>query len=207
MLKRNSSVRTDDRGFSLVELLISAAIIPIVLSAAYFAFGGMSGNYSKIEATSEASGEAQKGLDTLVREIRQAREIRDGSGAFSIASGSRCAFYCDLDRDNVPELVEYYVDGNDLYRRTFEPALSVYPYNYPADALAERVMNIGGMTSQVVFTYYGSVGDQLTVTSENLNSISAVGIHLLATRPSLGGPVSVDFTTKVKVRALFNSLS
>jgi prepilin-type N-terminal cleavage/methylation domain-containing protein len=207
MMRRHAtSAREDDRGFSLVELLITAALIPIVLGAAYFAFGAMTGNYSKIEAVSEATGEAQRGLDTLVRELRQAQEIKDGGGAFQSATATSCSFYCDVDRDGTPERVTYYVDGTDLYRTVGEAGIQVYPYNF-VDAPALRVLNIGAMTSAVVFTYYDSNAPLDVASGANLNTICAVGIHLSATRPSQGGLVSVDFSTKVKIRALFNSLS
>jgi len=183
-----------------------AALTPVILSAAYLAFGAMTSNYSRIEATSEATGEAQKGLDTLVRELRQGRQIQEGGGAFANATSNSCSFYCDADLDGAPERITYYVDGTDLYRMVGEPAIQVYPYNF-ANGPATRVLNIGGMTSQAVFTYYNSAGDVLTVSSANRSQISAVGIHLLATRPSSGGLVSVDFSTKVKIRALFNSIS
>lgn len=197
----------DDQGFSLVELLISALLIPLILSAAYLSFGGMSSNYSKIEAGSEATSEAQRGLDTLVREMRQAQEIKDGGGAFESATATKASFYCDVDRDGIPERVTYYVDGTDLYRALGEPSLAVYPYAF-VDGPAQRVMNIGGMTSTVVFTYFDSGNAQMSsVTSDTLSTISAVSVHLSATRPSQGGLVSVDFSTRVKVRALFNSLS
>lgn len=206
MKARHAPTRVTDTGFSLVELLMAAALIPVILSAAYLAFGGLSGNYSLIEATSDAAGEAQRGLDTLVRELRQAREITDGGGAFADASDTSCAFYCDADRDGAPELITYYVNDADLYRKVGEPALQVYPYNFQ-DSPAVRVLNLGGMTSGVVFTYFDRNGAPLELDGTNKNSISAVGIHLTATRPSQGGPVSVDFVTKVKIRALFNSLS
>jgi prepilin-type N-terminal cleavage/methylation domain-containing protein len=198
--------RDDDRGFSLIELLITAAIIPVILGAAYLAFGTMSGNYSKVEAVSEATGEAQTGLDTLVRELRQAQEIKDGGGAFATATATSCSFYCDVDRDGTPERVTYYVDSTDLYRSVSEASIAVYPYNF-VDAPAVRVMNVGGMTSAVVFTYYDQSAPLTVVSTANLNTICSVGIHLSATRPSQSGPISVDFSTRVKIRALFNSLS
>jgi len=181
-------------------------IIPIVLSAAYMAFGGMSSNYSKIEAASEATSEAQRGLDTLVREIRQAQEIKDGGGAFEKATGSECFFYCDVDRDGVPERISYYVNASDLYRAVGKATTRVYPFTF-IDGPAERVMNLGAMTSSVVFTYYSNSDPNTPMTSGNLSTIAAVGIDLSATRPSQGGLVSVKFSTRVKVRALFNSLS
>lgn len=213
MMKRDlTSARTDDRGFNLVELLIVAALTPMILGAAYLAFGAMTSNYSRIEATSEATGEAQRGLDTLVRELRQARQVQEGGGAFASATGSSCSFYCDVDLDGTPELVTYYVQGSDLYRGVGQPALQVYPYNFPTrdQTMFARVLNVGGMTSEAVFTYFNSTApDAISEQSlsANLSTISAVGIRLLATRPSTGGLVSVDFSTKVKIRALFNSLS
>ena len=212
MRKLTTSARGDDQGFSLIELLISAAIIPVILGAAYLAFGSMSGNYSKVEAVSEATGEAQTGLDTLVRELRQAQEIKDGGGAFAAATATSCSFYCDVDLDGTPELVAYYVQGSDLYRGVGEPALPVYPYNFPTrdQTMFARVLNVGGMTSEAVFTYFNSTASAAISEqslSASLSTISAVGIRLLASRPSTGGLVSVDFSTKVKIRALFNSLS
>jgi len=206
MRRLTTSARRDDQGFSLIELLISAAIIPVILGAAYLAFGSMSGNYSKVEAVSEATGEAQTGLDTLVRELRQAQEIKDGGGAFAAATATSCSFYCDVDRDGTPERVTYYVDSTDLYRSVSEASIAVYPYDF-VDAPAVRLMNVGGMTSGVVFTYYDQSAPLTVVSTANLSTISSVGIHLSATRPSQGGPISVDFTTRVKIRALFNSLS
>ena len=206
MRRLATSADRDDQGFSLIELLISAAIIPIILGVTFLAFGSMSGNYSKVEAVSEATGEAQTGLDTLVRELRQAQEIKDGGGAFATATATSCSFYCDVDRDGTPERVTYYVDSTDLYRSVSEASIPVYPYNY-VDAPAVRVMNVGGMHSAVVFTYYDQSAPMTVVSTANLNTICSVGIHLSATRPSQGGPVSVDFTTRVKIRALFDSLS
>lgn len=207
-MKRSvTSKRMDDKGFNLVELLIVAALTPVILSASYLAFGAMSNNYSKIEATSDASGEAQRGLDTLVRELRQGREIQEGGGAFEVATGSSCSFYCDADLDGAPERVTYYVaDGTDLYRKVGEPTLQVHPYDF-VDGPALRVLNIGGMAAQAVFTYYNTADQVLPMPISNRTVISAVGIRLLATRSSTSGLVSVDFSTKVKIRALFNSLS
>jgi prepilin-type N-terminal cleavage/methylation domain-containing protein len=195
----------DDRGFSLVELLFASIILPIALGAAYLVFITLSGNYSSISAQSEATSEAQRAMDTMVREIRQAQEIEEGSGAFEVAQASRCSFYCDIDRDGVPERITYYVDGTDLYRVLAEPQILVYPYNY-ADATAQRVVNLT-TASTVVFTYFDE-SDPLTVDSTPAPaSVCAVGIHLSASRPAQNGQVSVDFTTRVKIRALFNSLS
>jgi len=197
--------RHDDAGFSLVELLISVVILPLVLSAAYMVFMTLSGNYSSISAQSEATAEAQRALDVLVRELRQGQEITDGGGAIAISEPGRCSFYVDVDRDGIPERVTYYVDGTDLYRAEGEASAPVYPYNFE-DGPAQRIVNLT-TSSSVVFTYYDQSAPSTVDVTPNPSSIVAVGIHLSASRPAQNGQVAVDFQTRVKIRALFNSLS
>ena len=195
-----------DEGFSLTELLAAVAILPIILGAAYMVFFTLSGNYSSIAAQSEATSEAQRAMDTMVREIRQGQEITDGGGAVAAATATRCSFYADLDRDGTPERITYYVDGSDLYRAQAEPQSPVYPYGY-VDGPAQRVVNLT-TSSTVVFTYFDKSAPTTPVTgTPNIATICAVGVHLSASRPSQNGQVAVDFTTRVKIRALFNSLS
>lgn len=198
-------MRHQEAGFSLIELLIASIILPIVLSCAYLVFITLSGNYSGISAQSEATAEAQRAMDTMSREIRQAQEITAGGGALCVATASRCSFYVDIDRDGAPERITYYTDGTDLYRMQAEPALPVYPYNY-TDGVAVRVVNLS-TSSAVVFTYFDQSNPNVAVTgTPNLPTISAVGIDLSASRPAQNGQVSVDFTTRVKIRAMFDSL-
>jgi len=194
-----------DLGFTLIEMLLAALILPIVLSAAYLTFTTLSGNYSDISAQSEATSEAQQALDTMVREMRQGQEITDGGGALGVAQADRCSFYADIDRDGVPERITYYVDGTDLYREEATATIAIYPYNF-VDKPAARVVNLT-TSSAVVFTYFDK-NDPLDVdTTPNPATVCAIGIHLSASRPAENGQVSVDFSTKVKIRALFNSLS
>jgi prepilin-type N-terminal cleavage/methylation domain-containing protein len=207
---RGARAPAGEGGFSLLELLITLAILPIVLAAAYLVFITLSGNYSSVSAQSEATSEAQRALDIMVREMRQAREIviddNGNTAALATATPTYCSFYADMDRDGVPERITYYVDGTDLYRKMEEPAASVYPYGF-VNGPAQRVVNLT-TTSQVVFTYYydGSP-DTPAASPVTPAQVSAIGIRLSASRPSQNGQIAVDFTTRVKIRALFNSLS
>lgn len=197
--------RAGDGGFTLIELLLSALILPIVLSASYMVFITLSGNYSSISATSEATSEAQRAMDIMVREMRQAQEVSDGAGAFEVAQARRCSFYADVDRDGTPERITYYVDGTDLYRALAEPSSPVYPYGY-VDGPAQRVVNLS-TSSAVVFTYFDASAPTTEDPTPDPKTVCAVGIDLSASRDAQNGLVSVDFRTRVKIRALFNSLS
>lgn len=193
-----------DVGFSLMELMLAVAILPIILGAAYQVFITLSGNYSTISAQSEATSEAQRAMDIMVREMRQAQEIEVGKGVFETATSSRAAFYADLDRDGTPERITYYVDGADLYRAQAEPAQLVAPYGF-VDGPAQRVVNLT-TASAVVFTYYDMIDPMVIDVTPNPPTVCAVGIHLSAARPAQNGTVAVDFATRVKIRAVFNSL-
>jgi prepilin-type N-terminal cleavage/methylation domain-containing protein len=196
---------SDERGFSLTELIITSAILPIVLGAAYLVFMTLSGNYSSVAAQSEATSEAQRALDIMVREIRQAQEVENGAGAVAVAGPTMCSFYADLDRCGVPERITYYVDGTDLYRVEAESSTQASPYAY-VDGTAKRVVNLT-TTSQVVFTYYVESDPDNPAAEPAPGQVSSVGIRLSASRPAQNGQVAVDFTTRVKIRAQFDSLS
>jgi prepilin-type N-terminal cleavage/methylation domain-containing protein len=204
-ISEKSTESPRDAGFTLIEVLLAAVILPIVLSAAYLVFITLSGNYSSISAQSEATSEAQRALDGMVREIRQAQQITDGGGALATATATTCSFYCDTNQDGVPERITYYVDGSDLYRVEAHSTTPAYPYAY-ADGPATRVVNLT-TSSAVVFTYYDNSDPMNVDRTPNPATICAVGIHLSASRPAQNGQVSVDFSTRVKIRALFDSLS
>lgn len=200
------SAQNDDTGFSLVELLISAAIMPLVLAAAYLVFITLSGNYSSISAQSEATAEAQRAMDTLTREIREAQQVTEGGGAFATTpTASSVSFYSDVDHDGIPELISYYVDGTDLYRSEAKSTSPVSPYDFPTNVPAQRVVNLT-TSSSVVFTFYDASDPLSADATPDRATVCAVGIHLSASRPAQNGQVSVDFSTRVKIRALFNSL-
>jgi len=200
-----NATQPHDGGFSLVELVMVCAILPIVLSAAYLVFITLSGNYSSISAQSEATSEAQRAMDIMVREMRQAQEVTTNGGALAVAQPGRCSFYVDLDRDGIPERVTYYVDGTDLYRTVGEAANAVYPYGH-VDGTAQRVVNLT-TTSVVVFTYFENGSPDTVASNPVPANVCSIGIRLSASRPAQNGQVAVDFTTRVKIRALFNSLS
>jgi prepilin-type N-terminal cleavage/methylation domain-containing protein len=197
--------RPGDAGFTLLELLMASAILPIVLGAAYLVFITLSGCYSSIAAQSEASAEAQRAMDGMVRELRQGQEITQGGGALATATPTFCSFYCDDDHDGIPERITYYVDGTDLYRVEAHSSTQAYPYKY-VDGPATRVVNLSTSAS-VVFTYYDESDPTNVDPTPTPPTICAVGVHLTASRMSQNGPVSVDFTTRVRIRALFDSIS
>jgi prepilin-type N-terminal cleavage/methylation domain-containing protein len=197
--------RAGEGGFSLLELVITSAILPIVLAAAFLVFMTLSGNYSSVAAQSEATSEAQRALDIMVREMRQAQKVEADGGAVATATATFCSFYADLDRDGVPERITYYVDGTDLYRAVATSTGPATPDSF-VDGPAQRVVNLT-TSSAVVFTYF-TVGEPDTAVEHPAPAqVSAIGIRLSASRPAQNGQIAVDFTTRVKIRAQFDSLS
>jgi prepilin-type N-terminal cleavage/methylation domain-containing protein len=194
-----------EAGFTLVELVLVCVILPVVLGAAYLVMQAMSTNYNTIQTRADATGDTQRVLDTMVRELRQGQEIAEGGGAFAVATPTRCTFYSDIDHNGVPDRVSYYVSNGSLYRVVGKAGISVYPYNF-VDQTPVDELDLGGASSSI-FTYYDSgVPPQLVTSSTLMNTIAVVAMNLQCKRTSQAGMVSVGMSTQVKIRSLFNSL-
>lgn len=96
-------------GFTLVETIVSIAIfvliIGLVTGAILFVYKTQ--GYTKEESL--AVGEARRGVDELVKEIREAQPGEDGSYSIERAADKEFAFYSDIDQDGKMERVRYYL--------------------------------------------------------------------------------------------------
>lgn len=110
------------RGLSLIETLVwismfTAAMFAIVSSVISFY---RTSNYAIQEATAITS--AQRGLDLMVRQIREASYASNGAYPVISIATSSFAFYAEIDGDSGIERVRYYLDNRTLVRGVVQPA-------------------------------------------------------------------------------------
>ncbi len=150
------------RGMGIVETIVYVGVflmimLAIVTSIQYFY---RTNNYSIQQASAVTS--AQRGIDTMVRELREA--AYSSNGAYPIVSFGQndLRFYANVDTDPLIEEVHYYVQGTSLMRGVIDPSGDPPSYANPevASAISDNVRNVAHGIP--IFTYYDTNGTQIT---------------------------------------------
>lgn len=102
MLKRNSS-------FTLVETLVVIAVFTLIMITITGTVVMLYRTYSYQWQQSIAIDEARRGIETMVKEIREAREGENGSYPIELAGNKEFIFYSDIDNDGKSERVRYFL--------------------------------------------------------------------------------------------------
>ena len=152
-----------ERGFTLIEAITTLAIFMIISVSVVSSIVMLyKGNRYAMEQ-SIAVENARRGVEQMVRDIREASY--SDSGAYPVVSigSTSVAFYSDLDRDNDVELVRLFLSGTSFKKRVTNPSGSPATYNEANGAestLSENVRN--GEQGAPIFEYYNSSGVKLT---------------------------------------------
>ncbi len=97
------------KGFTLIETLVTifvfALAIGVVSGFILMAYRTQSYTWQQ----SIAIDEARRGIETMVKEIREAREGDDGSYPIEMAGDKEFIFYSDIDKDGETERVRYFL--------------------------------------------------------------------------------------------------
>ena len=166
------------RGLTYVEMLVvvmifSMVMITIVNSVLYF----YRTNKSSIEQAYQIES-ARKGIELLVRDIREATYSDVGAYPLVAMASSSLSFYSDTDRDNSIELIHYELQGKKLLRSvtnaTGTPA--TYTGTTATTTVSSNVRNFSDNIS--VFQFFNASGTQAT-TSAGLASVLTVSVSLV----------------------------
>lgn len=99
------------RAFTLIETLIVILVFSLVLWAVFSLILMFYQNYDHIFDQSVAINEARKGIETMVKEIREARVSDNGSYPIELAGEKEFIFYSDIDKDGDTERIRYFLGG------------------------------------------------------------------------------------------------
>lgn len=99
---------------------------------------------------------ARRGLELIVRDIREMTYGDDGTYPLAEMGTSTIAFYSDIDRDNSVEYVRYVLSGTTLFKYVYNATGTplAYPTTTPSETytVSEYVRNVSQATS--TFRYY-----------------------------------------------------
>ncbi len=170
----------DKKGFSFIEMIVAISIFTIVIialasSAIYF----YRSNAYSVEQ-SFAVNSARKGIEFMVRDIREA--IYSDEGAYPIVSASSNSFnfYSDVDKDNSVERVRYYFENGSLKKGIIKSSGNPPVYNSANEVvyiISENVRNIE--QGVPIFRYYDNTGGEIFNPSINITIIAFIKVNLI----------------------------
>lgn len=104
-----------EQGFSLAELLIVTAILPMMMAAVFLVYQGSQRIYLRSSSLEAAQAETRFGIDTLARDLRLIGSYCTGACApITALSSSSITFWGDIDGDTVIGDVETTTVGSTL---------------------------------------------------------------------------------------------
>ena len=219
--------RGGDPGFTLVELLVSVAILGFVLAVVFLMLNSVQSMADRLNANAVATDEARHAVDVMTRELRMAQvpdPPSNGTAApanmqNSLFTGSiqdqKLSFWADVDRDGTAELVTYKMSGNSLVRTVTELAsettlgsegpAQVLVANFPASVRA----------TDPIFRYWDENGNRIATgggsgsIDPNVYTVVAVELDVTAASTgqfSSGAQVSSTIDNLVRLRSARTSL-
>lgn len=147
---------------TLIETVVWVAItlsamLAIVTSVQYFY---RTNNYAVEQAAAVSS--AQRGIEAMVKTIREAAYSSNGAYPVIAMSSSSVAFYADIDNDPFIERLRFFVEGNSLKRGLIDPSGDPPVYTNPESisSVSDYVRNFD--QNVPTFRYYDLNGNLMT---------------------------------------------
>ncbi|MEK7601079.1 MAG: hypothetical protein AAB480_00915 [Patescibacteria group bacterium] len=189
------------RGVTFIETLVWIVLFTLVMlaitqSVLYFY---RTSNYVIQESTAISS--AQRGIDSMVRVIREA--AYSDTGAYPIVSmaTSSFTFYANTDTDTPVEKVRYYISGTTLYLGVVNPSgdPAVYTGAEATTTLSDNIKNISQSVN--LFTYYDQNGAQISDFTQIAN-VRFVTLNLVADIDPNRAPTLLTLRSSAALRNL-----
>lgn len=198
-------MKSDAKGFTAVELLVSLALLSLTLGSIYSLYMSFIEQCTTESVKINVQQRVRSGLDMMIRDIRVAGLDPEATGDFGIvaATSQRIEFTADQDMDGVLdgadisdgigtpdiEYIAYEWDGNDAIRLML----------YKADGTLEFSERVVTNVTDLAFTYL----DSDNATTSVIDDIRTVGIQMTIQKPSgHRGQVSRTLVKRVKCRNL-----
>lgn len=159
----NKLTTINNTGFSLVETILVVAISTFVFLAMVSAinFFYRTNDYSVQQAAAITS--ARRGVENMVRDIREASYSNNGAYPVLEMSTSSFTFFSDIDQDEMVEQVRYFLDGTDFKLAATKPTGNPPSYTTGTEntqIVSDNVRN--NAQNEPVFRYFNAAGQEMT---------------------------------------------
>jgi len=191
------------QGFTLIETIITIVIFALMMGvvSGFIVMAYRTQSYTWQQSI--AISEARKGVETMVKEIREARPGDDGSYIIEKAEDFQFIFYSDIDKDLAVERVRYFIEGTDFKKGVIDP--TGWPIQYPLEneeifTLSQYVRN-----QPPIFKYFGGDGIELSPPAR-LKDTKLMEVYLIIDVNPVRTPQAFTLKSSVQIRNLKTNL-
>jgi len=208
---RTAMFKKNINGITLIEILVAMGIfvVAITLVFVFVSQGFRTSNFSLEQST--AIAEAQRGIETMVRELRETQAADTGAYPLEFIDKNELIFYGDIDRDNKTERVRYFLAGSDFRKGIIEPSGDPTSYLFTDERINTISQYVRNTSTTPIFSYYN--GDWPADTINNPLSTPAdptepklVKVYLKINVFPERAPVDFDLESSVHLRNLKDNL-
>ncbi len=194
------------KGMSLVEMLVVVALFTILSLAITNSIDSFYKFNSYTIAQSYQVSEARRGLQNLIRDIREMTYADDGAFPLISRGSTTISFYSDIDRDDSVELIEYELATTTLYKNIYDAVGSPPIYNTsPSETIIISRYVQNNLQGTEIFNYFNEGGLQATSTTL-VTDIRYVGVNLIINIDPVRDPGEFSLRSSASLRNLIENL-
>ncbi len=142
------------KGASIIEAIVMIFVFALAMAAltsflinTYRAYNF---NFQQVAAINEG----RRGIETMVKEIREATYGDDGSYPIVEAGDDHFIFFSDIDKDSAVERVRYFLDGSNFKKGIVEPSGDPPQYILNNETISVLSSYVRNTIPTPIFTYY-----------------------------------------------------
>jgi len=187
-------------GFTFIETLVTIAIFALAMGAVsgFIVMGYRTQSYTWQQ--SQVIGEARRGIETMIKEIREARGGDDGSYIIEKAEDFQFIFYSDIDKDDLTERVRYFIEGTDLKKEVIKP--QGFPISYPEENKETFILSQYVRNNPPIFQYFDGCGKELLPLPARLKDTKLMKTYLVVNINPDRPPDEFTLESSVQIRNL-----
>jgi len=191
-------------GFTIIEALVALGVfvIAILIITAFIINSYKLQNFTYEQST--AISEARRGIETMVKELRETLPGDTGAYPIELAETQEIIFYADFDRDDAIEKVHYWLDGSDFKKGVIEASGNPLTYN-PTNEQVETISRYVRNYEDAIFIYRDS--DYIALnTPADPNEVKLINVYLKINMFENRAPMDYELESDVALRNLKENL-
>lgn len=120
MTRNHQDSKNKQKGFTIVETIVAILVFTLAMGAVFAFVMALYQVYGYTWEQSSAIDEVRRGVEIMVKEIREARTGDNGSFIIEKADDKEFVFYSDIDNDGKTERVRYFLGNINSGNQTQE---------------------------------------------------------------------------------------